>query len=127
MHPPSPSAVPAPRELRSRGGRNAIAALVNRLLLALFLLLCAFPAHAQLPPRPEGDVESGSSPRRERPAAGSTVTLAFVMRPEPGWHGYWRNPGDAGAEPRIAWRLPDGLARRPAAISGARPADRRRA
>jgi len=41
-------------------------------------------------------------------APGSTVTLAFVMRPRPGWHGYWRNPGDAGAEPRVAWGLPEG-------------------
>ena len=41
-------------------------------------------------------------------APGSTVTLAFVMRPRPGWHGYWRNPGDAGAEPRVTWRLPPG-------------------
>ncbi|HYI64337.1 MAG TPA: thioredoxin family protein [Allosphingosinicella sp.] len=41
-------------------------------------------------------------------APGSTVTLAFVMRPAPGWHGYWRNPGDAGAEPRVRWRLPEG-------------------
>ena len=39
---------------------------------------------------------------------GDNVTLAFVMRPEPGWHGYWRNPGDAGAEPRVQWRLPEG-------------------
>ena len=41
-------------------------------------------------------------------APGSTVTLAFVMRPQPGWHGYWRNPGDVGAEPRVTWRLPEG-------------------
>ncbi len=39
---------------------------------------------------------------------GATVTLAFVMRPQQGWHGYWRNPGDAGAEPRVTWRLPEG-------------------
>ncbi|HWT13658.1 MAG TPA: thioredoxin family protein [Allosphingosinicella sp.] len=41
-------------------------------------------------------------------APGSAVTVAFVMRPERGWHGYWRNPGDAGAEPRVGWRLPEG-------------------
>ena len=41
-------------------------------------------------------------------APGSTLTLAFAMRPERGWHGYWRNPGDAGAEPRVQWRLPEG-------------------
>jgi len=43
-----------------------------------------------------------------RAMPGSSVTLAFVMRPDPGWHGYWRNPGDAGAEPRVMWRLPEG-------------------
>ena len=41
-------------------------------------------------------------------APGSTVALAFVMRPRSGWHGYWRNPGDAGAEPRVQWWLPGG-------------------
>ncbi|TMJ17885.1 MAG: thiol:disulfide interchange protein, partial [Alphaproteobacteria bacterium] len=28
------------------------------------------------------------------------------MTPEPGWHGYWKNPGDAGVETRMEWRLP---------------------
>ncbi len=41
-------------------------------------------------------------------APGGTVTLAFAMSPERGWHGYWRNPGDAGAEPQVRWRLPEG-------------------
>ena len=41
-------------------------------------------------------------------APGGEVTLAFVMRPERGWHGYWRNPGDAGDQPHAAWRLPQG-------------------
>ncbi|MFN3944063.1 MAG: protein-disulfide reductase DsbD family protein [Allosphingosinicella sp.] len=45
----------------------------------------------------------------DRPAPGRTVTLAIEMRPKAGWHGYWRNPGDAGVEPRIEWRLPAGL------------------
>lgn len=31
----------------------------------------------------------------------------FQMRD--GWHVYWRNPGDSGAAPAIAWRLPDGF------------------
>lgn len=43
------------------------------------------------------------------PAAGSRVTLAFAMTPEPQWHGYWKNPGDAGLETRVAWKAPDGL------------------
>jgi thiol:disulfide interchange protein len=47
-------------------------------------------------------------PETRSVAPGDTVTLAFVMRPERGWHGYWRNPGDAGDEPRVAWDLPAG-------------------
>ncbi|MCW1404135.1 protein-disulfide reductase DsbD family protein [Novosphingobium sp. MW5] len=39
---------------------------------------------------------------------GETVTLAFVMKPAKGWHGYWRNPGDAGQGMRLKWDLPAG-------------------
>jgi DsbC/DsbD-like thiol-disulfide interchange protein/cytochrome c biogenesis protein CcdA len=41
-----------------------------------------------------------------QPAPGSNVTLALVMRTEPGWHGYWENPGDAGLGMQIDWTLP---------------------
>ncbi|MET0376156.1 MAG: thioredoxin family protein [Rhizorhabdus sp.] len=43
-----------------------------------------------------------------RPAAGSRITLALTMSPERDWHGYWSNPGDAGAPADIAWTLPSG-------------------
>ena len=43
------------------------------------------------------------------PAAGSTVTLAYDVTPQPGWHGYWQNPGDAGFPAKFAWTLPAGL------------------
>jgi len=42
------------------------------------------------------------------PAAGSAVTLALDTRPEPGWHGYWQNPGDAGFPAKLNWTLPTG-------------------
>ena len=45
-----------------------------------------------------------------RPAPGSRVTLALSMTPEKDWHGYWQNPGDAGAPADIAWTLPRGVA-----------------
>src|SRR5689334_24375255 len=32
------------------------------------------------------------------------------MRPAPGWHGYWLNPGDAGLPMDVQWRLPKGFA-----------------
>lgn len=43
------------------------------------------------------------------PAPGQIVALALVMTPDPGWHGYWRNPGDAGVPPAVKWRLPEGV------------------
>ncbi|MCB5423899.1 thioredoxin family protein [Altererythrobacter sp. CC-YST694] len=39
---------------------------------------------------------------------GGRVQLAFVMKPEPGWHGYWSNPGDAGYGMELEWSLPPG-------------------
>jgi len=41
-------------------------------------------------------------------APGGTVTLAVLMWPNPGWHGYWSNPGDAGQPLTIEWSLPKG-------------------
>ncbi len=44
---------------------------------------------------------------------GGKVTLALVMRPETGWHGYWLNPGDAGFGMTAKWRLPRGASTGP--------------
>ncbi len=35
------------------------------------------------------------------------------MRPAPGWHGYWLNPGDAGLPMDVKWQLPKGFAAGP--------------
>lgn len=43
------------------------------------------------------------------PAAGSTVTLAYDVTPQRGWHGYWQNPGDAGFPAKFDWTLPAGI------------------
>ncbi len=40
---------------------------------------------------------------------GKTVTLALYMEPEPSWHGYWSNPGDAGYGLTLEWQLPPGF------------------
>ena len=44
------------------------------------------------------------------PAPGHTLTLALRIAPHSGWHSYWRNPGEAGAENHLAWTLPPGVA-----------------
>ncbi|WP_313809081.1 protein-disulfide reductase DsbD domain-containing protein [Sphingobium sp.] len=44
------------------------------------------------------------------PQPGKGTTIAFSMTPEPGWHGYWENPGDAGLGMTVKWTLPKGVA-----------------
>ena len=44
---------------------------------------------------------------------GGEVELAIHMRPAPGWHGYWLNPGDAGLPMDVQWHLPNGFAAGP--------------
>jgi len=39
---------------------------------------------------------------------GEQVMLAIHFTPKPGWHGYWKNPGDAGYGMQLDWQLPDG-------------------
>lgn len=43
------------------------------------------------------------------PAPGSRIDIAIAMTPEPGWHGYWINPGDAGLPLDAKWTLPSGV------------------
>jgi len=83
-----------------------------RIIFSIFFLLTAgLPAlavsssadtdhvHVQLLP-PEGVLYIGEPFTNE-------VGLYFKL--EPGWHIYWKNPGDAGLPPRIQWTLPAGI------------------
>jgi DsbC/DsbD-like thiol-disulfide interchange protein/cytochrome c biogenesis protein CcdA len=82
--------------------------MTARLLLFLLALL-ASPAAAQLrAPRPPNITPQLVVDGPVQP--GSEVDLAILMTPEPGWHGYWLNPGDAGQPMRIDWQLPPGAA-----------------
>ncbi|MEW6710613.1 MAG: cytochrome c biogenesis protein CcdA, partial [Candidatus Riflebacteria bacterium] len=40
---------------------------------------------------------------------GMEFYLAAHFKMEPGWHIYWKNPGDSGTEPEITWKLPPGF------------------
>lgn len=37
---------------------------------------------------------------------GSTFSLAVQFTLEPGWHIYWKNPGDSGLAPQFTWSAP---------------------
>jgi thiol:disulfide interchange protein/DsbC/DsbD-like thiol-disulfide interchange protein len=42
-------------------------------------------------------------------AAGKPFWVMLRQQIRPGWHTYWRNPGDSGAPTRIDWDLPAGF------------------
>ena len=76
--------------------------MIRRLLILFSLLLAPAIAHSR-----------GIEPQlvAEGPApAGGEVELAIEMRTNPGWHGYWLNPGDAGLPMDVKWTLPPGYA-----------------
>ncbi|HEX8528012.1 protein-disulfide reductase DsbD family protein [Allosphingosinicella sp.] len=80
-----------------------------RLLLSALALLSCAPAMAQ----PQRAMTVELLPEGRTVAPGGTITLAFVMKPEPGWHGYWLNPADAGRPDTVEWSLPAGVAAGP--------------
>ncbi len=83
--------------------------LLARLCAALMTLALALPATAQGTRHITASLVADAVPA----TPGGTVTLAIVMKPEPGWHGYWKNPGDAGVETQAAWTLPKGMSAGP--------------
>lgn len=84
-----------------------------RLLLALLTLLVAAPATAQPLQSGRNNIAADLVAETRAPAPGRAVTIAFAFAPQPGWHGYWLNPGDAGQPMRVEWSLPAGVTAEP--------------
>ncbi len=75
--------------------------------MALLTALMGMPA-AGAPTHIQAELVAESSAQ-----PGQQVTLAVLMKPAPGWHGYWLNPGDAGLPLMLEWTLPRGGAAGP--------------
>jgi thiol:disulfide interchange protein len=85
-----------------------MSALLCRLMVAV-LMLIGFQAPAAAQQVGGKNIAVSLLPGAKQAPAGGSIPIAFVMKPKPGWHGYWKNPGDAGAEATIAWTLPEGV------------------
>jgi thiol:disulfide interchange protein DsbD len=46
---------------------------------------------------------------REAAEPGAALLVALRLKAAPGWHTYWRNPGDSGQPTSLEWRLPAGF------------------
>ena len=79
------------------------------LLPSLLLFLCGLfvtEVHAQGSRQP--NITASLIAESSMPKAGSTVSVAILMQPNDGWHGYWKTPGDAGFPNEFNWTLPQG-------------------
>lgn len=84
---------------RLMDGLRALAAL-------LWVLVAAVPALAQ---QIGGQNIRVALVADGKPVPGETWTVALHFTPTSAeWHGYWSNPGDAGAGMALDWTLPDG-------------------
>jgi len=91
-------------------------AVVQRLAVFLLLLLAAAlaaprPAAAAATPF-QGDEHAAARLITAVQATGSAAGLdaGLEIRLAPGWHAYWRTPGDAGVAPLISWQGSENLA-----------------
>lgn len=89
--------------------RHMHARLVSSALTVwLVLLLIAAPASAQ-DSRPPNKVTLSLLSAVEAIVPGTPFLVAVRQSIAPGWHTYWRNPGDSGQAMELSWALPDGF------------------
>jgi thiol:disulfide interchange protein DsbD len=82
-----------------------------RFLASLALVLSGLAGASAQGLKPPSDLVTASlvaEPAAIRPGEPFSVGIRMVMRP--GWHVYWRNPGDSGLPPEVAWTVPPGFA-----------------
>jgi thiol:disulfide interchange protein len=78
--------------------------------LALTVALAAAPsASAEGPPDPKDLVKAELVAESASVAPASTLWVDLHLTIKPGWHVYWRNPGDSGLPTAIDWKLPPGF------------------
>ncbi|WP_340000351.1 protein-disulfide reductase DsbD family protein [Brevundimonas sp. BR2-1] len=86
--------------------------LFARILIAAALWLAAVvgtgSAAVAQPQRTER-IEAELAAMSAWAAPGSTAVIAVKQTIQPGWHTYWRNPGDSGGPTALTWTTPPGV------------------
>jgi len=81
------------------------------LTAALTLIAAAGPARAQTAAPPPSSAASRNVratllSETDSVQPGRPFWLGLRLQMEPGWHVYWKQPGDSGLPPRLRWTLP---------------------
>jgi len=84
--------------------------LASILLVAQVVgLVTAVTARAIEPPNPQELVQVELVAETASVASAATLWVDVHFTIKPGWHIYWRNPGDSGLPTAIEWHLPPGF------------------
>ena len=82
--------------------------MIHRSRYALaFLLLISLPLRAEELPGLKTRARLVADVAAAKP--GTTFTAGVVLSMAPGWHTYWKNPGESGLATSIEWILPAGV------------------
>ena len=95
------------RSAYSSGGRKN-QRLVRHLKAILLAVLVPIAGAAHAAAVNTGHVQAGLVAAAPSIAPGGSMQIALRQIITPGWHTYWRNPGDAGEPPALAWTTPPG-------------------
>lgn len=87
---------------------SLVRSLVTHLCFASLLIVASGCGEKSVSKGPHIEVKLIADQQSLTP--GSSFRLGVHFKPEPGWHIYWRNPGDSGLAPRFAWESSGGVA-----------------
>lgn len=76
-------------------------------------LFCALTLTGSMAAADEGNVRTSLLADRASVSPGIPFDVGIRFQISPGWHIYWRNPGDSGLPPRVTWTLPKGFSAGP--------------
>lgn len=72
-------------------------------------LLLIFISNSISKPVKEGALTTELVSSKESIHPGETIDIALRIKPNEGWHTYWKSPGIVGVPTKIDWTLPEGL------------------
>src|SRR6516225_7211900 len=99
-----------PAAERGGAGMRITASPSGMSVIALLAaLLLTWSAWADGPPAPKDLVKAELLAETASIAPGATLWVDLHLEIRPGWHIYWRNPGDSGLPTAIDWKLPQGF------------------
>ncbi|MBQ75798.1 MAG: thiol:disulfide interchange protein [Gammaproteobacteria bacterium] len=83
--------------------------LINRSTVTTWIVALLFLPNALAAPVNSGHLEAELISEVSSVKPGEPLWVAVKQVIRPGWHTYWRNPGDAGAQAKLDWQLPTGF------------------